>query len=184
MGTGTSRGHIDALFLLLALPAAATAAAAAQAATSGSSLRFASADGAALAMRGKTYVWCGKWDDGTNVRTLRVQQGSVLAPPWWMFEVRVALGRRGYRIGFPALVGRTGSMFVGDRRTGLEASAESERSRGSVTILDGMSCRPGSLVRLSVRATLASEEAGGPSIRVSGVFAGAVGTTPAPGVQP
>lgn len=135
-------------------------------------------------MHGRTYVWCGKWDDGTNVRTLRFQQGSVLAPPWWMFEVRVELARRGHAIVFPALVGRTGTMFVGDRRTQLEASADSERSRGSVTILGNVSCRPGSKVRLSVHATLASEETGGPSIQVRGTFGGTVGTTPAPGVQP
>jgi hypothetical protein len=101
-----------------------------------------------------------------------------------MFEVLVTLGRRGHTIHFPALVGRTGSMFVGDRRTQLEASADSERSRGTVTILDDVSCKPGSRVQVSFRATLASEEAGGPSIRVSGVFAGTVGTRPAPGVQP
>ena len=154
------------------------------AATPPASLRFASANGAPLAMRGKTYVWCGKWDDGTNVRTLRIQQGSVLAPPWWTFEVLLKLGRRGHTIHFPALVGRTGTMFAGDRRKNLEASADSERSRGTVTILDDVSCRPGTRVRVSVRATLASEEAGGPSIRAGGVFAGTVGTTPAPGVQP
>jgi hypothetical protein len=118
------------------------------------------------------------------VRTLRIQQGSVFAPPWWMFEVLVTLARRGHTIHFPALVGKTGSMFVGDRRTQLEASADSERSRGTVTILDDVSCKPGSRVRVSFRATLASEEAGGPSIQVRGVFDGTVGTKPAPGVQP
>ena len=169
---------------LLCVAILAGAAAAAQGVAPTGSLRFATAGGTPLAMGGKTYVWCGKWDDGTNVRTLRLQQGSVLAPPWWMFEVRVALGRRGHAIVFPALVGRTGTMFVGDRRTHLEASADSERSRGTVTILDDVSCRPGSRVRLRVRATLASEEAGGSSVRISGVFVGRVGTTPAPGVQP
>jgi hypothetical protein len=98
--------------------------------------------------------------------------------------VLVSLGRRGHAIVFPALVGRTGTMFVGDRRKQLEASADSERSRGTVTILDDVGCRPGTRVRFSVRATFASEEAGGPSIRVSGTFTGVVGTTPAPGVQP
>jgi hypothetical protein len=135
-------------------------------------------------MHGRTYVWCGKWDDGTSVRTLRIQQGSVLAPPWWMFEVLVTLGRRGHVIHFPALVGRTGSMFVGDRRTNLEASADGERSRGTVTILDDVSCKPGSPIRVRFRAMLAGEEAGGTSIGVSGIFEGTVGTKPAPGVQP
>jgi hypothetical protein len=166
------------------LCAAIAGAAVAQAGAASSSLRFSLANGSALAMHGKTYVWCGNWDDGTNARTLRVQQGSVLAPPWWTFEVLVSLGRRGHAITFPALVGRTGTMFVGDRRRQLEASAESERSRGKVTILDDVSCRPGTHVRLSVRAALASEETGGPSIRVSGTFTGTVGTTPAPGAQP
>ena len=163
---------------------ALAAAVAGQAAAPVISPRFATPKGASLAMHGKTYVWCGKWDDGTSVRTLRIQQGSVFAPPWWMFEVLVTLGRRGHTIHFPALVGRTGSMFVGDRRTQLEASADSERSRGRVTILDDVNCRPGSRVRLAVSATLASEEAGGPSVVVRGTFAGGVGTTPAPGVQP
>jgi hypothetical protein len=75
-------------------------------------------------------------------------------------------------------------MFVADRRTRLEASADSERSRGSITVLDDVSCRPGSPVRVSVRATLASEEAGGPAVKVGGTFVGSVSRTPAPGVQP
>jgi len=140
----------------------AAAVSAAYGAAPADSLRFARADGSTLAMHGRTYVWCGKWDDGTNVRTLRIQQGAVLSPPWWTLEFRVDLGRRGYRIALPTLVGRTGTMFVADRRTRLEASTDSERSRGSITILDDVRCRPGSLVRVSVRATLASEEAGGP----------------------
>jgi hypothetical protein len=53
-----------------------------------------------------------------------------------------------------------------------------------MTILDDVSCRPGSRVRLAVSARLASEEAGGPSVVVRGTFTGRVGTTPAPGVQP
>ena len=166
------------------LCAAIAGAAVAQAGAASSSLRFSFTNGSALAMRGKTYVWCGNWDDGTNVRTLRIQQGSVLAPPWWTFEVLVSLGRRGHAMTFPALVGRTGTMFVGDRRRQLEASADSERSRGTVTLLDGVSCRPGARVRFSVRATLASEESGGHSVQVRGTFTGTVGTTPAPGVQP
>jgi hypothetical protein len=168
------------LIVFLALAAAV----AAQAAAPMISPRFATPKGASLAMHGTTYVWCGKWDDGTSVGTLRIQQGSVSAPPWWMFEVLVTLGRRGHVIHFPALVGRTGSMFVGDRRTNLEASADSERSQGTVTILDAVSCKPGSQIRLRFRATLAGEEAGGTSIRVSGIFDGRVGTKPAPGVQP
>jgi hypothetical protein len=147
-------------------------------------LRFAWASGEALAIRGKTYVWCGKWDDGTSVRTLRIQQSSPFSPPWWMLEVRVALGRRGHTVAFPALSGRTATMFAADPGKRLEVSADSERSHGTVAILDDVSCRPGSRVRLSIRATLAGEEAGGPSLRVRGTFIGTVGTTPAPGVQP
>jgi hypothetical protein len=165
--------------------AVVVAAAAAQAAgPPASHLRFAWTDGSRLDIRGKTYVWCGKWDDGANVRTLRIQQGSPLSPPWWSLEVRVALGRGGHVIVLPTLVGRTGTMFVAYPRRQLEASADSERSRGRVTILDDVNCRPGSRVRLAVSATLASEEAGGPSVVVRGTFAGGVGTTPAPGVQP
>jgi hypothetical protein len=171
--------------MVVAVAVGTTTVAAAQAgAGPADSLRFAWANGSALAIRGKTYVWCGKWDDGTNVRTLRVQQGSPFSPPWWSFEVLVGLGSRGRRIMFPVLIGRSGTMFVAYPRKQLEASADSERSRGTVTILDAVSCRPGSRVRLSVRATLAGEEAGGPSLRVSGTFTGTVGTTPAPGVQP
>jgi len=162
----------------------AAAVSAAHGAARADSLRFARADGSTLAMHGRIYVWCGKWDDGTNVRTLRIQQGAVLSPPWWMLEFRVDLGRRGYRIALPTLVGRTGTMFLADRRSRLEASADSEGSRGSITILDDVSCRPGSPVRVSVRATLASEEAGGAAIKVGGTFVGRVGLTPAPGVQP
>jgi hypothetical protein len=146
--------------------------------------RFAWASGSQLPIGGRTYVWCGKWDDGTGVRTLRVQQSSPFAPPWWMLEVRVALGRGGHTIVFPALKGRTATMFAADPRQGLEASAESERSHGTISILDDISCRPGSHVRLGIRATLAGEEAGGRSIRISGTFVGTVGTKAAPGVQP
>src|SRR5881398_3709366 len=99
-------------------------------ASSPPSLHFAWADGSAVAMRGKTYVWCGKWDDGANVRTLRIQQGSPFTPPWWMVEIRLSLARRGRTIRFPALVGKTATMFVTYPRKQLEASAESERSRG------------------------------------------------------
>ncbi len=147
-------------------------------------LRFAWANGSVLDIRGRTYVWCGKWDDGANVRTLRIQQSSPFSPPWWFIEVRLTLARRGRRIAFPTLFGRTATMFVAYPRRQLEASADSERSRGSVTILGDVSCRPGSPVRLSVRTSLASEEAGGPSVQVSGTFVGRVGTTAAPGVQP
>jgi hypothetical protein len=148
------------------------------------SLRLTWADGSALAVDGKSYVWCGKWDDGTNVRTLRVQQGSPLSPPWWMFEVRVALARRGHVVRFPVLVGRSATMFAAYPRRQLEASAESERSRGTATILDDVSCQPGTRVRVSVRATLAGEKAGTPSITVRGTFAGTIGTRPGPGVNP
>jgi hypothetical protein len=118
------------------------------------------------------------------VRTLRIQQGSPLAPPWWTIEVRVALARRGRRISFPTLTGRTASMFAGFPHKQLEASSDSERSRGSLTILDDVSCRPGSRVRLRVSGRLAAEESGGPSVDVAGTFTGVVGTRPAPGVQP
>lgn len=75
-------------------------------------------------------------------------------------------------------------MFAGHARKQLEASSDSERSRGSLTILDDVSCRPGSRVRLRISAHLASEESGGPSVEVAGTFSGVVGTRPAPGVQP
>jgi hypothetical protein len=169
--------------MLAVVIGAAVAAVSAPAAPS-DPLRFARTSGAALAIGGKTYVWCGKWDDGTSVRTLRIQQSSPLSPPWWMLEVRVALARRGHRIAFPVLSGRTATMFAADPGKGLEVSADSERSHGTVAILDDVSCRPGSRVRLSVRATLAGEEAGGRSLQVRGTFVGTVGTTPAPGVQP
>jgi len=171
----------------VAIPAAIYAAAFAAAqggAAPASALRFVWADGSSLDMPGKTYVWCGRWDDGTNIRTLRIQQGSPLSPPWWFLEVRVTLGNRGHTIPFPTLVGRTGTMFVAYPRRQLEVSADSERSRGAVTILENVSCRPGSRVRFGVRARLASEEAGGPSIDVRGTFVGSVGKTAAPGVQP
>ena len=148
------------------------------------SLHFSFSDGTPLAMHGKTYVWCGKWDDGTIVRTLRVQQGSPLGPPRWSLEIRLTLARRDRRIVLPTLSGRTAAMFVGDPRNELEASTDSERSRGSLTVVGDVNCRPGSTVRLSVDATLASEGAGGRSIRVRGTFLGAVAGTPAPGVQP
>jgi len=147
------------------------------------SLHFSFADGKPLAMRGKTYVWCGKWDDGMHVQTMRIQQGSPFSPPWWSLEVRLTLARRGRRIAFPTLSGRTAALFVADPRKNVEASTDSERSRGSLTVLGDVSCRPGSTVRLSVGATLAGEEAGGRSIRVAGTFLGTVGRTPAPGVQ-
>jgi hypothetical protein len=156
----------------------------AAAAPVGGQLRLAWTDGSPLQVRGKTYVWCGKWDDGAGVRTLRIQQSSPLSPPWWSLEVRVSIARRGQRIVFPALVGRTGTMFVGYPRKQLEASADAERSRGALTILGDVTCRPGSPVRLSVRGTLAGEQAGGASIRVSGTFTGRIGTTPGPGVNP
>jgi hypothetical protein len=153
-------------------------------AASPSALRFTWANGSTLALSGQTYVWCGKWDDGANVRTLRIQQSSPFSPPWWMLEVQVGLAHAGRTIRFPVLSGRTGSMFVAYPRRRLEASTDSERSRGSLTILGDASCRPGSRVRLAVRATLAGEEAGTPSIAVRGTFTGTVGTTPAPGVNP
>src|SRR5437773_1763707 len=76
-------------------------------------LGFHWSDGSPLAVRGTVYVWCGKWDDGFDVRTLRIQQGSPFAPPWWSIEVRVALADRGRRITFPTLSGRSASMFAG-----------------------------------------------------------------------
>ena len=164
--------------LICAAIAAVTAAQAAAGAAD--TLVFTRTDGSLLPMRGKTYVWCGKWDDGRNVRALRIQQGSWPATRWWMFEVRVALAHRGQSIALPVLVGPTATMFVGDRRSHIEASAESERSRGMATFLADAGCRPGTQVRLSLRATLASEQTGGPSVRVSGTFTGTVGTTPAP----
>jgi hypothetical protein len=72
-------------------------------------------------------------------------------------------------------------MFAGYPRKQLEASSGSERSRGSVTILDGVSSRPGSRVRLKVSAHLAAEESGGPSVDVAGTFTGVVGTPPGAG---
>ncbi len=170
--------------LCVARAAVVVAAAAQAGGPPASSFRFAWSDGSRLDIRGETYVWCGRWDDGANVRTLRIQEGSPLSPPWWSLEVRVALGRRGHVIVLPTLVGRTGTMFVAYPRRQLEASADSERSRGRVTILDDVTCWPGSRVRLAVSATLASEEAGGPSVVVRGTFTGRVGTTPGPGVQP
>ena len=147
-------------------------------------LGFHWSDGRPLGVRGTVYVWCGKWDDGFDVRTLRIQQSSPFAPPWWSIEVRAALARRGRRVAFPTLSGRNASMFAGHPRKQLEASSDSERSRGSLTILDDVSCRPGSRVLLKVSAHLASEESGGPSVDVAGTFSGVVGTRPAPGVQP
>ena len=141
-------------------------------------------DGRPLAVPGTVYVWCGKWDDGFDVQTLRIQQGSPFSPPWWSIEVRVASARRGRRIAFPTLSGRSASMFAGYPRKRLEASSDSERSSGAITIVDDVTCRPGSRVRLRVSAHLAAEESGGPSIDVAGTFAGVVGTRPAPGVQP
>ena len=154
--------------------------------TAGSSgpLRFTWSNGSGLAMGGKTYVWCGKWDDGANVRTLRIQQGSPFAPPWWTAEVRLSLARRGRAVRFPALVGKTASMFVSQPRKQLEASADSERSRGSLTVLDDVSCTPGSRVRVRIDATLAGEETGTPPVAVHGTFTGTVGTKAAPGVSP
>ena len=148
------------------------------------SILFHWTDGRVLAIRGKTYIWCGRWDDGANVRTLRIQQSSPFAPPWWFLELRLTLARRGRHIAFPTLSGRTATMFVAYPRKGLEASTGGERSRGSLTILGAVTCRPGSHVWLRVSGRLASEEAGGPSVDVRGTFAGSVGTTPAPGVQP
>jgi hypothetical protein len=153
-------------------------------ASSATPLRFSWSSGSSLAVRGKTYVWCGTWDDGANVRTLRIQQSSPFSPPWWFLEIRVTIARRARRIAFPSLSGRKATMFVAYPRRRLEASSDSEHAQGSVTILGDVTCRPGSPVRLSVRATLASEETGGPSVDVHGTFVGRVGTTPAPGVQP
>jgi len=147
-------------------------------------LGFHWSDGRPLAVRGTVYVWCGKWDDGFDVRTLRIQQGSPFAPPWWSIEVRVALADRGRRITFPTLSGRSASMFAGYPRKQLEASSDKELSRGSLTILDDVSCRPRSRVRVKVSVHLAAEESGGPSVDVAGTFTGVVGTRPAPGVQP
>ena len=166
----------------VALAALATLATAV--ASTPSSPRFTWADGSALPISGETHVWCGKWDDGANIRTLRIQEGSPLSPPWWMLEVRVSIAHAGHTIRFPVLNGRTATMFVAYPRRQLEASAESERSRGSVTVLDGVSCRPGALVRLAVHTTLAGEQTGTPSIAVRGTFAGVVGTTAGPGVNP
>jgi hypothetical protein len=179
------RGTALGVGLLLATCVATVAAARGNAGlSSGTPLRFVWTDGSALKVAGKTYVWCGNWDDGAAVRTLRIQQSSPFSPPWWSLEIRLTLARRGRKVAFPALMGRTGTMFVAYPRKRLEASADSERSRGSITILGDVSCRPGSPVRLSIRAKLASEEAGGPSIRVSGTFVGKVGTAAAPGVNP
>jgi len=75
-------------------------------------------------------------------------------------------------------------MFAGYPRKQLEASSDSERSRGSLTILYEVSCRPGAYVRVRVDAHLAAEESGGPSVDVTGTFTGVVGTRAAPGVQP
>jgi len=144
---------------------------------------FTRPDGTALRMNGKVYVWCGKWDDGANVRTLRIQQGSPFSPPWWMVEIRLSVARRGATVAFPTLTGKTGTMFVSQPRTQVEASADSERSRGSLTVLDDVTCRRGSHVRVRIRATLAGEESGTPSITVRGTFTGTVGTTVAPGVS-
>ena len=46
-----------------------------------------------------------KWDDGFDVRTLRIQQGSPFAPPWWSIEIRVTLAQGGHRIALPTLTG-------------------------------------------------------------------------------
>jgi hypothetical protein len=149
-----------------------------------SSLSLSWPDGSRLAIAGKTYVWCGKWDDGAEVRTLRLQQGSPLRPPWWSLEVRLTDARRGRRITFPVLVGRRATIFVSFPRRHLEASTDSERSRGSLRLLSDVSCRPGWLVRFSVAARIASEYAGGISVYMRGTFTGRVGRTTAPGVQP
>jgi hypothetical protein len=114
----------------------------------------------------------------------RVVLAAGLAPPWWMVEIRLSLARHGRTIPFPALTGKTATMFAAYPRKQLEASAESERSRGSLTVLDDVTCRSGSPVRVRIRATLAGEETGTPSITIGGTFAGAVGTTAAPGVNP
>jgi hypothetical protein len=166
------------------LPPALAVAVAAVIAGSPGSLRLTWADGSALAVKGKQYVWCGKWDDGADVRTVRIQQGSPFSPPWWMVEIRLSLARRGRTVHFPVLVGKSTTMFVAYPRKQLEASAESERSKGSLTVLGDVTCRPGSPVRLGIHATLAGEEAGTPSIAVDGTFVGTMGTTPAPGVGP
>ena len=75
-------------------------------------------------------------------------------------------------------------MFAGYPRKQLEASSDTELSRGSLTILDDVSCRPRSRVRVKVSVHLAAEESGGPSVDVAGTFTGVVGTRPAPGMQP
>jgi hypothetical protein len=105
--------------------------------SSGTPLRFVWTDGSALKVAGKTYVWCGNWDDGAAVRTLRIQQSSPFSPPWWFLEIRLKLARRGRKVAFPALMGRTGTMFVAYPRKRLEAqrtaSARGGRSLFSAT---------------------------------------------------
>jgi hypothetical protein len=173
---GTMRRWLVATSCAVALAAGAAA--------TTRSLRFRWEDGTRLAVHGRTYVWCGSWDDGTRIQTLRIQQSSPFSPPWWFLEVRLKLARKGRRIVFPVLSGRSAEMFVAYPAKGLEASTASERSRGSLAILGNNSCRPGSRVSVSVRATLASEEAGGPSIDVAGLLVGSIEGVPAPGVQP
>ena len=146
--------------------------------------RFLLADGRSLEMHGRVYVWCGRWDDGARIRTLRIQQGSPLAPPWWSIEIQVRLARRGVRVRLPTLSGRTASVFVGDPHRDVEASSDGERSSGSLTILSDAHCAAGTPIRLRIDARLAAEEAGGPSVRVEGSFVGVVGRQPGPGVQP
>jgi hypothetical protein len=140
--------------------------------------------GKLVEMRGETYVWCGHWDDGADVRTLRIQQGSPFAPPWWSLELRVALARGGTTIAMPALVSHRAAIFVSDPRREIEASSDSERSRGRIAILDDASCHAGSHIRVTIDTTLAGEASGTPSVVVHGTFAGVVGTKPAPGVGP
>ena len=85
---------------------------------------------------------------------------------------------------FPATASASGSggTLAGPTAQRFTASPATVAPGAKVTF--AMRATPGARVRVGFRATLASEEAGGPSIRVSGLFAGTVGTKPAPGVQP
>jgi hypothetical protein len=149
-------------------------------------LTFTRADGTRIVFRGRVRAWCGAWNDLEPTKTLHVAvmrtDGRGFALPYWHVFAVAARVARGGAIRFPVGITesrpRGAEVFVGDSRTGNEASTEEEDARGRITFAP-VQCTPGKPVRFTISAVLGSEFSDGNPIRAAGTYEGTIGPRPA-----
>ena len=141
-------------------------------------LVFEREDGTRITFPATTYIWCGPWEPGV-VPTTAVHVHVGGAESGWSLRAVLADVTVGQPLTFPNTFiwdqPRRADMFILDPPN--ELSTQEDESSGQVTFQE-LRCTTGTQVRFTVNATVGSELAGSPTMRVTGSFSGRIGTSP------